>query len=458
MKKLKNILSIFLLFLFTISFLFSFKTYICINKFNTNKVIKHIDYLSSDRLQGRLPGTLENRIAEQYVKSQFKNYKLQPLDKNYLQSFKIKYPSKIYNKTPYLNVVDKNNRVVKEFKYGKDYKEDMLNFKENNITFTKDNCNFSSDGIRATAKESSVVFYCTSKNLDFRSSFMIDAPASMYIMITKDTLSEIYNYIKSGYALNCYIPYTIKDTYVNNVTAKIEGKDRNLPPLVLSAHFDHVGADLSGTVYNGSLDNASGVAFIIEMSKVIQSLGKPNRDIIFTAFNGEEFGFVGSTAFVEKYSTELKGSKVFNFDMIGGDTSVPLCIMGSKKDSYNNEFLNSISTTCSNEKINFNRMFEDASDHKPFRDHNIDAITFCDNDTSKIHTPKDNVEFIKKDSITRCFSVASKEVLKYSFRNNPFIIYYKVFMIVSFTGIIVVTCYFIYGRKKSSSKHKQNIK
>ena len=159
MKKIKNLLSICLLFVFIISFLFSFKTYICLNKFNTNKVIKHIEYLSSDRLQGRLPGTLQNRIAEQYVKSQFKNSKLQPLDKNYLQTFKIKYPSKINNKVPYLNVVDKNNHVVKEFRYGKDYKEDMLNFRENNITFSKDNCNFSSDGIKATSKDSSVIFY-----------------------------------------------------------------------------------------------------------------------------------------------------------------------------------------------------------------------------------------------------------------------------------------------------------
>ncbi|WP_138203889.1 M28 family metallopeptidase [Haloimpatiens lingqiaonensis] len=452
MKKSKNLIGILLLFIFIISFSFSFRTYICLNKFDTSKVIKHIEYLSSDKFQGRLPGTMENRMAEQYIKSQFKNYNLKPLDKNYLQSFKIKYPSRISNKTPYLNVVDKNNNIIKKFTYGKDFKEDMLNFKHNCISFTKSNSYFTSGGIKADSKDSSVIFYCTSKKLDFRSSFMVDAPNSMYIMITKDTLSDIYDYIKKDYTVNCYIPYETKETYSNNVTAKIEGTNKNLPPMVLSAHFDHVGTDLGGNIYNGALDNASGVAFIMEMSKIIQSLGKPKRDIIIVGFNGEEFGFVGSTAFAEKYSSKLQGGKVFNFDMIGGNTTVPLCLMGSKKDSKDNEFLKSIATTCSNEKINFSSMFEDASDHKPFRDRNIDAVTFCDNDTSKIHTPNDKVEFINNASITRCFNVTSKEIMKYSFNNNPFVIHYKICMILSSTGIIVLACYFIYGVRKHSYK------
>ena len=86
----------------------------------------------------------------------------------------------------------------------------------------------------------------------------------MYIMVTKTTIDELKNYLKDNYTINCFIPFEAKHTSLNNVTAYIEGKNPSLPPIVLSAHFDHIGTDLAGNVYNGALDNASGTAFILD--------------------------------------------------------------------------------------------------------------------------------------------------------------------------------------------------
>jgi Zn-dependent M28 family amino/carboxypeptidase len=207
----------------------------------------------------------------------------------------------------------------------------------------------------------------------------------------------------------------------------------------LSAHFDHIGTDLSGNVYSGALDNASGTAFILEMSKYIKSLGKPERSIIFAAFNAEEFGCLGSKAFVDKYINSLKGGKVLNFDMIGTNNAVPLYIMGGRKDTQNSPLIKETSDICSENKINFNYLFEDASDHEYFRKQDIDAITLSDSDTTRIHTPDDKASFISSNNIDRCFKVASTEVIKYGFRYNFLLLYYKQIFFISLVGVVI--CY-----------------
>ncbi|MFD3158230.1 M28 family metallopeptidase [Haloimpatiens sp. FM7330] len=435
-KLIFNILTIIL----SISFIFSFKNYVCISPFNTKNVKENIDYIASNRFKGRLPGTLENKLAATYVKNQFKEIGLLPVENNYFETFTIKYPKRITNNSPYLNVLDKNNKLIHNFKYGKDFREDMINFKKNSIFFNKTNSQFASNNfLKINDGKDVFLFYVPENNkINFRSSFIANYPTSMGIMITQNTFNKLQQYTKSGYSISCYIPFEVKQTSVNNVLGKIEGTNSNLPPVIVSAHFDHVGCDLCGNIYNGALDNASGTSFIIEMAKYLKSFGKPKRDIIFVAFNAEEFGCLGSENFVKKHEKYLKGAKVFNYDMVGGNTSSPLCIMGGKNDTSKTPFLRSISTTCTNAHIYFNYLFQDSSDHKSFRKYNIDAVTFCDNDLSKIHTPNDKAEFIDTTSINRCFKVSSKEIVKYCFGKNPFIIHYKIIMIISISGVIAL--------------------
>lgn len=443
MKKKLNTL-ILILFIISIPFFcLSFKLYMNIHKFNPDSVIKTIHYLSSDTMKGRLTGSIENYMTQQFLKSEFKSIGLKPLSKDYFQTFSTNYPHIIEHQKPYLNIVDENNNLIKEFKYGKDYKEDMLNFKTNSIEFDKFNCKVSTDAIKATINNKSVIFFCPQDNLNFRSSFSENSPSNMYIMLSKSAFSTILKHIKNNDKISCYLPYDIKKANVSNVIGEIEGKNKNLPPIVICAHFDHVGYDLNGTVYNGALDNASGVSFVLEMSRYLKSLGKPNRNIIFVGMNGEEFGLIGSTAFVQKYHSLLKDAKVLNFDMIGGSKSIPLCIMGSKKDTSQNKFIKSICKLCEDQKINYKCLFEDASDHVPFRYKNIDAVTFCDDDTKNIHTPNDKIDFIERNSIVRCFNVSSKEILNLAYNHNFFINNYKIIFITSSISLIFCLYYFI---------------
>jgi len=88
-----------------------------------------------------------------------------------------------------------------------------------------------------------------------------------------------------------------------NVAGLLRGTDpaRRDEFVVVSAHLDHVGvgAPVHGdAIYNGAMDNASGVAAILEVAARIQASGeRPARSLLFLAVTGEEKGELGSRYF-----------------------------------------------------------------------------------------------------------------------------------------------------------------
>ncbi len=91
-----------------------------------------------------------------------------------------------------------------------------------------------------------------------------------------------------------------------NVVARLPGSDprRVGEHIVLMAHLDHVGVGepISGdAVYNGAVDNASGVAALLTMAKAFLSLPRrPARSLVFLATTGEEQGLIGAEYFVRR--------------------------------------------------------------------------------------------------------------------------------------------------------------
>ncbi len=86
-----------------------------------------------------------------------------------------------------------------------------------------------------------------------------------------------------------------------NVVGILPGTDPRLKSeyLVLSAHLDHVGVgrEVNGdSIYNGAMDNAVGIASLIEVAKSLSKV-HPKRSIIFLALTGEEAGELGSQYF-----------------------------------------------------------------------------------------------------------------------------------------------------------------
>jgi hypothetical protein len=110
-----------------------------------------------------------------------------------------------------------------------------------------------------------------------------------------------------------------------NVVGVLPGSDPALKDeyVVLSAHLDHIGVspakpdDKPGTDYinNGALDNAAGVATMLEVARAMAaSPKKPRRSIIFVASTGEEKGLLGAD-FYARHAGMAKGRIVGNVDL-----------------------------------------------------------------------------------------------------------------------------------------------
>lgn len=107
----------------------------------------------------------------------------------------------------------------------------------------------------------------------------------------------------------------------NNVVGKIKGKD-STKTIILTAHFD--------AWYNGALDNASGVASLIQIANNLKTYTKENEldyDIIFCLTNLEMNRYIGSKAFIKDIQTQqYKDIVNINIDCIGAKNAGPMSI------------------------------------------------------------------------------------------------------------------------------------
>jgi Zn-dependent M28 family amino/carboxypeptidase len=107
---------------------------------------------------------------------------------------------------------------------------------------------------------------------------------------------------------------SVKRTEVvsQNVVAKLPGNDPRLADeyVVFSAHLDHlgIGKPINGdSIYNGAMDNASGVAAQLDVAAMLKESGtKLRRSVLFVAVTGEEKGLLGSRFFANSPTVDPK--------------------------------------------------------------------------------------------------------------------------------------------------------
>jgi Zn-dependent M28 family amino/carboxypeptidase len=107
----------------------------------------------------------------------------------------------------------------------------------------------------------------------------------------------------------------------DNVVGVLKGTDPALANeyVVVSAHLDHVGVGepINGdAIYNGAMDNASGIATLLETASALAARGGLKRSVIFAAVTAEEKGLLGSRYFANRPS--VSGGRIvanLNTDM-----------------------------------------------------------------------------------------------------------------------------------------------
>jgi len=148
------------------------------------------------------------------------------------------------------------------------------------------------------------------------------SPFSLQQLIELDAQGEALG----GFALNGQLQMSQKSTHESisssNVAAYLQGSDPllNSEFVVYTAHLDHIG-ELAGeghedAINNGALDNASGVAVMLETARMFTEKEPPRRSMLFVAVTAEEEGLVGSEYFAQNPTVpanQMVG--VINLDM-----------------------------------------------------------------------------------------------------------------------------------------------
>ncbi|MBU1190030.1 MAG: M28 family peptidase [Gammaproteobacteria bacterium] len=102
-----------------------------------------------------------------------------------------------------------------------------------------------------------------------------------------------------GLAASIDLQQQIRHAQSYNIGARIRGASRPGEMLIVMTHWDHLGSDSQvGTdvdgIYNGAVDNATGVAALLTLAESLQQMPPADRSIAFLAVTAEESGLLGS--------------------------------------------------------------------------------------------------------------------------------------------------------------------
>ena len=113
--------------------------------------------------------------------------------------------------------------------------------------------------------------------------------------------------------------------------ALLPGSDRPDEAFFYIAHWDHIGIDAEAAegedaIYNGAVDNASGIAALLELARSFAALPRaPERSVAFLAVTAEESGLIGSSWYAEHPAIPMNRS-------VGGLNMDSMNVYGPTRD------------------------------------------------------------------------------------------------------------------------------
>ena len=159
-------------------------------------------------------------------------------------------------------------------------------------------------------------------NLEAGKKLFKNAPTSLETIFEQDSNNEAIK----GFDLNTSIELAASSRHEKvtspNILAVLPGSDPKLKDeyVVFTAHLDHIGLAKDVTtkdrVNNGAMDNASGVAVLLETARLLAESTPPRRSVLFTVVTGEEKGLLGASYFVHNPTVPLNAMVAnVNLDM-----------------------------------------------------------------------------------------------------------------------------------------------
>jgi aminopeptidase YwaD len=324
-----------------------------------------MNFLASDALQGRGSATGYERIAAEYIASQFRQFGLEPagdadssgapgfVQRVPLQSLKFKEP-------PLLRATSGGQ--THSWEFGRDLLVSSMRGSQVagelqviNADDTPARGAFAVVRLPASAdrqkrqeitrrarmaRAAAVALLETEANQQLRESGkarLPDLPARIpsdnpavaengfaVVTLRQETFDQLVA-LPAGSRIEFGAPAQVDDSGATwNVVGVIPGSDPRLAreAIFLSAHLDHLGVADEGTggdtIYNGADDDASGCVSVMELARALASGPRPKRTIYFVCFGSEERGGWGAQYFVAHAPVPLERMVAdLNFEMLG---------------------------------------------------------------------------------------------------------------------------------------------
>jgi len=461
--KIKNLL---LFLFFAIALFLSLQTLTQSYIFNASQAYSFVKELSSEEYEGRKPSTQGNikalNLAERILKDAgFETFR---------QSFSALIP--FLDEIPIFELLDENGQVLNSFIHRKDFKEVLSGYAaggavtskfiidgksvydlkskifNDSIVVVNNDYNGKADQDLAYIKakvKAILIPYSTefiSKASGYpgynKSSFLNKKDKIIKIYITYDIFSLLKSkckqveenlFVSENAKINLSLALNFKNVETENIIARLNDEKLNnfkdnSNYLGFSAHIDHLGKDPNGKYFPGALDNASGVAFILEMANVLSDYkDKLTIKPLIILFNAEENGLCGSNYFVHSNFMNYLKLSLINFDMVASTEPVRynlLFYQGNKSNHPAKEFALKIRTFGANNDFSF--MLDNLSsntDHYPFNEEGYTAVSINQFPESFYHTYDDTLDKVSESGFDQLGKFMENFILEnYTFKNQ----------------------------------------
>lgn len=434
------------------------------NEIKAETIEKHLRIIASDEYQGRETGKEGQKMTMEYLIKEFKSYGIKDAkDLNYRQSFPLieqvnENVSLSINGVEFIQFEDfllrpfflENQKLSGELQFFFDEKDFQNNHffiwdknEEDSFFTMKEQVEKLREGKAKTIffydstliekllkydhyyKKSRTRLANDKKKQSQLSIALSDKGLTKLLKATKTKEEKLAKKGRRLFEKKFPIPFKLdidkpnKELSGENVIAFIPGKEKPGEIIVITAHYDHLGAE-EGVVYNGADDDGTGTVSLMEIAESFTLAAKagfePDRSILIMPVSGEEKGLLGSRYYTENPVFPLENTVAnLNIDMIGRydenhlDDSNYVYLIGS--DKLSNE-LHQISERVNERYSHFNldysynkdddpNRFYYRSDHYNFAKNNIPVIFYFSGVHEDYHKPTDTVEKIDFDKTAR---------------------------------------------------------
>ncbi|HEX8316429.1 MAG TPA: M20/M25/M40 family metallo-hydrolase [Flavisolibacter sp.] len=392
----------------------------------------HVEYLASDKLEGRRTGTEGEKLAAAYISDAFARVGLQPKGTDgFYQRFAVAEGKEIASSTVF-SINDKALQLNTDFfplvfsgngsinsrpsvalmEKGEPW---FFNIAET-LNENKANPHFDLNAaVMTKAKDAAqkgataFLIYNTSVTVDgwkFNGKEKGEVLPIPVVYFSNKIAAAYFKDPSASLNISGTINIQEKSRTGTNVVGYLDNGAATT--VILGAHFDHLGygedqnSRHTGTdkqIHNGADDNASGTAALIELARLLKGSNLKKNNYLFIAFSGEELGLYGSKYFTQNPTIDLANANfMINMDMVGrlSDSAKTLTVGGfgtspAWGEIYNRQGGDGLYAAAT---YRFDSSGTGPSDHTSFYLKNIPVLFYFTGLHTDYHKPSDDFDKI----------------------------------------------------------------